>query len=141
VSSLAGIRAGLADALDAIPDLQVSAYMLAAPTPPCVHVFPGGPAGEIDYHATMGAGLEEWPFTVQLFVALTLDQGAQVNLDRYLESTGSYSVRAALEADLTLGGVVDNLFVRECTGVEVFKLDGRPPLLGAEWHVTVRAHR
>lgn len=139
MASLAAIREALAAALRTIDDLQVSAYMLANPTTPSAHVVPGGSAGDIEYHQAFGDGVESWPITVQVFVALSSDIGSQINLDEYIASSGARSVKAAIEADPTLGGAVHDLIVLSCSGYRTFVFEGRPPLLGAEFHIRIQA--
>jgi hypothetical protein len=73
----------------------------------------------------MGRGLDKWTFTVQAFVALASDIGAQVKLDAFLAPSGSQSVKAAIEADGTLGGIVADTSVVSCTGYRVYARDGR----------------
>ncbi len=139
MADLALIRQALADQLASVTGTQVSAYMLASPTPPAIHVFPGGPAGDFEYHAAMVDGTEIWPFTIQAFVPGTSDIGAQKNLDSYIQSTGSQSVKAGLEGgDSTLGGIVLDLIVERCIPYQVFVFEGqRAPCIGAEWHLQV----
>jgi hypothetical protein len=140
MGALTDMREGLRANLATITDLQVSAYMLSSPTPPSAHVVPGGDAGDIDYDQAMGRGLDLWRFTVQAFVGLPTDQGAQVLLDTFMEPSGPQSVKEALESDCTLGGAADDLHVVSCTGYKQFVFEGRPPLLGAGWHVHVYAN-
>lgn len=130
----AQIRAGLAANLATIADTQISAYMLSSPTPPAIHVFPE----RVDYHAAMQNGMERNRYTVQAFVGFTSDIGAQKRLDLMLESSGATSVKAAIEASPTLGGVVDDLEVTEATGYRIYALEGaRGPVLGCEWAVEI----
>lgn len=139
---LADIREGLAANLAAIPDLQIPerGYMLSNATPPTSEIFPGGPAGRIEYDRAMGRGLDKIPFTVRVLVALASEIGAQAAMDDYLEPTGARSVRAALSADRTLGGAANSLHVVSCSGPQQFLPEGKPPLLGAEWFVDVYAN-
>jgi hypothetical protein len=120
--------------LASVTGWQVSAYALANPTPPGMHIFPG----EIQYDAAMRRGHDDITFTVQAFVAYAADIGAQKNLDVLLAPSGEKSVKAALEADLTLGGLVDDLTVTESTG---YRLADRSsgPLLTVGWTVEVMA--
>lgn len=132
--TLAELRAGLAANLDTIPSTQVSAYMLSAPTPPSIYVYPQ----QVDYDGTMQRGMDAWTFTVQAFVGLTSDIGAQKKLDLMLAPTGTNSVKASVEADRTLGGKASDLRVTEATGYRVYTLEGaRGPVLGCEWTVDV----
>jgi hypothetical protein len=141
VGTLLDIRTGLAANLGTIDAMQVNdnGYINASPTPPSAEFFPGGPAGSIVYDRAMGRGLDVTPFTVRVYVSLVSDVGAQVNLDEYIEPSGTRSVKAALESDTTLGGAANDIHVVSCTGYQQFVFEGRPPLLGAEWHVDVYA--
>lgn len=131
---MAVLREAIANNIkDSITNAQVSAYMLANPTPPAIHVLPGA----TEYHQAMGGGAEWWEFTVQAFVAITTDIGAQKLLDKWLASDGSLSVKAAIESDDTLGGNCDGLIVTKRTGYTLFVPDGRTSVLGSEWTVRV----
>jgi len=132
MATLKQIREGLATRLDTITGIQASAYMLTNPTPPAAHVIPGS----IDYDGAMQRGHDVWELTVQVFVGLVADRGAQLRLDTMLAPSGGDSVKAAIEGDRTLGGVVDTLRVSRMTGYQVFNLE-RGPVLGAEWTVLV----
>jgi len=130
------IREGLATNLSAIPNIQASAYMPIAPTPPTVYVFPA----RIQYEQAMHGGLVEYTFTVQAFVALGLDQGAQMRLDQMLTISGVSSVKASLESDKTLGGLVSDVWVSEMSTyrlVELPGVDGK--VLQADWVVLVNS--
>jgi hypothetical protein len=136
MASLSEIRVGLADALSAIEGIQASPYMLSNPTPPAAHVFPD----QIDYDKAMARGLDDWFMTVQAFVGLSSDIGAQERLDVMLAPSGPASVKAAIEADRTLGGVVGGLRVESCSGYRTYQLEAVQHLvLGAEWRVHVLA--
>lgn len=137
--TLTQIRQGLAANLSALQGIQVSAYMLASATPPSAHIYPGGAAGAITYDLAFQRGLDLWPFTVQAFVGLTSDIGAQVLLDTFIAPSGTQSVKTVLQSDRTLGGLVDDVQVVTCTGYHVYRREGAAPVLGAEWHVTVYA--
>jgi len=133
MADMTAVREALAANLSVIPNVQVSAYMLANPSPPAIHLYPG----PTEFHQAMGGGAEFWSFTVQAFVALVSDIGSQQRLDRMLASDGPDSVRAALESDPTLGGECDDLIVTERTGYQIFSPQGRGEILGAEWSVRV----
>jgi len=133
VAMMAAIREGLRKNLSSISGTQVSAYMLAAPTPPAIHIVP--PA--IEYHQAMQNGFDELTFTVQAFVALGTDIGAQKRLDEMREPSGVGSIKAALEADRTLGGVIKDLIVRASPEPQVLTLEGGRQLLSCDFEVTV----
>jgi hypothetical protein len=60
-------------------------------------------------------------WTVYVIVGRWLDRTAHAALDDYLSYSGSKSVRAAIEADPTLGGVCSTLIVR--SGADITSLD------------------
>ena len=136
MSGLADIRAGIAAnlaTLQGAPDnVQISAYMLANPTPPTLQVM--GP-DEIDYDQAMSRGMDEWRIIVQGFVGAATDEGSQVNLDEWLAPFGALSVKAAIESDRTLGGAVMDSYVESASGYKLYTLDSQFQVLGAEWIV------
>lgn len=135
MAALADIRQAVADAL-ALPGFQVSAYLLSNPTPPAIHVFPD----TIEYDASMGRGIDTYTLTVQGYVGFATDIGAQKRLDELLAKTGSTSVKALIETDRTLGGVVQDCRVERVTGYRLYSATGdNRMVLGAEWTVNVFA--
>jgi hypothetical protein len=133
--SLSVLREALAANLDTIPDVQASAYVMANPTPPMIQVLPAG----IGYDRTMGRGHDDVTFTVQAIVALTLDVGSQKLLDRLCENAAPYSVKAAIEADKTLGGACQDLHVTEASGLQVVEVQTGGARLVVEWTVLILA--
>jgi len=63
------------------------------------------------YHATMGRGRFTLEPTVTIFVSKSWNRTGQLKLASYANPTGDSSVVTAIEADKTLGGVVDDCFV------------------------------
>lgn len=123
----------MADALSTIPGCQTSAYVLTNPTPPHLCVIRGDTA----YDLAMANGVQTRELNVRAYVADTSDQGAPMLLDQFVDPDSDRSVKAALEADSTLGGVVSDLHVSGASGEQVYVTDGRGPLLGSEFQVTV----
>jgi len=138
VTSLADIRAGIKTALASyFPDAQISGYILNAPTPPFFDLSVDG----VDYDQAYVRGHDLWRITVRAVVQKGSDIGAQIALDEYLDSSGSNSVKQALETDQTLGGVVETCRVVELKAYTEIGLQGAPysEYLCAEWNVEVRA--
>lgn len=135
MAALDDIRAGLVEAMEGAGVWQVSGYMLSNPTPPTVHLYPSA----VEYDKAMGRGVDLWRMTVQAFVGMASDVGAQQVLDGMLANNGDTSIKALLEADRTLGGRVHSLQVTGCTGYRLYTLEGRPAVLGAEWTVDIYA--
>lgn len=114
--------------------VQASAYQLSNPTPPTVWCYPQ----TVDYRQAMQNGAIELTMAVEALVGiLTSDIGTQKTLDQLIDDTGPKSVKAALEKDVTLGGLVDTLMVVSCSGYKVYALPTKPEILGAEWIVKV----
>lgn len=131
--SVRSLRDGLRENLKAIDGIQVSRYFLVQPTPPGIHILP--PA--VEYHGAFHGGLTTYTFTVQAFVQLTESVASQVFLDELLDETGPRSVPAALEADPTLGGVAQDVVVREAARAEIQSTVGNMLMLTSDWTVTV----
>lgn len=135
MATLAEIREGLAVRLSLIEGVQVSAYMLASPTPPAIHVYPSG----IAYDRAMHRGLDEVSMTVQAFLTFGVDVGAQLALDELLAPSGSRSVKAVIEGDRTLGNKVQDTWVRELSGYDIQTIPDRGAVLVATWVVEIRS--
>jgi hypothetical protein len=134
MADLAAIREGLRANLAAITGCQVSAYMLSNPTTPSLQV--NGP-DEIIYDLSMQRGLDQMTVVVQGLVGSPTDIGRQVVLDQWLAPTGAKSVKAAIEADHTLGGLVAGTRVARVSGYRVYVLPNQGATLGAEWFVDI----
>lgn len=133
MADLSDVREGLAANLGLIEHVQVSAYMLGNPTPPAIEVMPD----ETEYDKTFRRGMDRWFLKVRAFVGKPSDIGSQKRLDRMIATSGANSVKAAIETDCTLGGVVDDLRVVKCSGYRTY--GQTPGVLGAEWLVEVWA--
>lgn len=131
MSRFGDIRAGLVASLSSL-GLQGSGYLLASPTPPTIEVFPG----QTEYDSVFQRGMDEVVFIVRIVVSMTLDQASQMTLDNYLDPTGTSSVKALLEADRTLGGVVKDLRVEEATGHQRSTVEAKEQL-SADWSVRI----
>lgn len=127
------IRQGIADALRAIPGLNAQPYVLGNLTPPTATVM----RGPVEYDEAMDGGVHLWTFVVRCYVASVTDIGAQTKLDEYLSPEGTYSVKTAIEADTSLGGVVSDLHVTGASGEQELVREQGGPLLFSEWTVQV----
>jgi hypothetical protein len=100
MTALTDLRTGLAARLATISGLRSSAYIPDNPQPPVAVVMPG----RIQYDTAFGRGSDEYQFTIMLIVGRVADRASQTNLDAYCASSGSASVKAAVEGDRSLGG-------------------------------------
>ena len=98
---------GLKNRLATISGLRTFNYQPSSLNPPV-----GFPLiNRIQYHGAMGGGLVIYDCTVYVIVGRYTDDRAFDDADDYLAYSGAKSVRAALEADETLGGVAQSLTV------------------------------
>lgn len=77
-------------------------------TPPCIVLAVGAGTYQNDFDDQMTA---EW--VAHLIVSKSNDRSAQKKIREYANPTGAKSVRAAIEADKTLGGAVGDAAVVE----------------------------
>lgn len=107
------IMDGIEARLDTIPGLRASDI-----NPGSVNVSGNASAAIVgvppvtNYHATFGSGrmtLDD--ITVTVLVSSAHDRTGQKRLAGFANPTGTTSVKAAIEADKTLGGVVDDCVV------------------------------
>ncbi len=137
--SVAAIRQGLATNLAAIPETQVSPYIIM-PTPPTIWVA----TVQIQYDRAMGSRLagmqytDEYTATIQAMTDFNDPIGSQQVLDGYLASSGALSVKDAIEADKTLSGSCDTLEVSTANGPTLSTFQTMSLLL-AEWTVMIIA--
>ena len=111
MTALTDLRTGLANRLATITGLRSSAYIPDNPQPPVAVVMPG----RITYDQAFGRGSDEYQFTIMLIVGRVADRASQTTLDGYCESSGSRSVKAAIEGDRSLGGKALDCRVTEMT--------------------------
>lgn len=108
MGKIENIRTALATAMSTVTGLSTEAYVRNIADVPVAMV--GGP-DPIEYDKTFGRGHDDYTFPIMIFSSLVSDEESQENLDSYLDPYGSKSLKAAIEADPTLGGVVQDLRV------------------------------
>jgi hypothetical protein len=135
MATVSAIRQGLAERANTIPGLRAYPTVLDQMNTPCLFVF--GPE-RIRYDSTMARGSDEFTFPLRLYVARVDEKGAQDRLDAYCSPIGDQSVKAAIEADASLGGRVDFADVREARNYGPYQ-SGQVTYLGVEFNVFVIA--
>lgn len=126
---IAAIRQAVAAALTTIPGLNATAYQMSTPDLPTAHVS----RGPFTYDQALQGGVHNLTLTITAYVALVSAEGAQMLLDRYLAADGEFSVKEAVEADTTLGGLVQDLHVTGATGETSYAREQGGPVLGSDW--------
>lgn len=131
-ATITQVKQGLANRLATITGLRAFAYQpdqLNAPI-----AFPT--LDNVLYHRTMRTALTEMTFTVTLIVCKADSRSAQSQVDPYISASGSQSVRAAIEGDPTLGGVVDSLIVNSAGGYQIINAEDGD-YLACDFNLTV----
>ena len=126
------VAEGLATRLATISGVNAFAYPAPNPPVPAAIVAPG----PSEYDQTFRNSLTRISFVVRMLVGRADDDTAADSLYAYLDPTGSSSVKAAIEGDKTLGGVVDDACVTRHDTPGLFDYGGQP-LLGVEFTVEV----
>ena len=107
-ATISQVKDGLKARIETISGLRAFDYQPDQVNPP----FAWPTLDEIRYHQTgMSSGGVVMDFTITLVVQRVSERVAQDALDNYMSWSGVKSLRAAIEADRTLGGVCDDLIV------------------------------
>lgn len=129
------IRQGIIDNLKTVYGLRASATVPEQPNPPVAVVELASGA----YDTTFGRGLDSWQFTVTLIVGRSDNRVAQSQLDEYVASSGTRSVKQAIESNKTLGGHASDVRVTNLNSYGQITL-GDTTYSGAEFAVSVWAN-
>lgn len=132
--SASGLQSALATRLATITGLRVADHLPEQVMPPMAVIQ----LQSVNYHRAMAGGLSEWTFVVSLVAGRMGDRSAQLSLDGWIAWSGSSSVRAAIEADRTLGGACNTCKVAEMIAVRPLTL-GDAAYLTCEFNVIVHA--
>jgi hypothetical protein len=122
------VRDAIADRFSTIPGLTGLKTVPSAITPPAVAVE----VERIDYDTTMSRGSDDVVFVATLFVSKASERASQDQLFAYLSGSGAKSVKAAFEADPTLGGLVFDASVAEARQPGTFAI-GEIPYNGVQF--------
>lgn len=126
----AGLQTALAAVAEAVKGVAYE-FIPAQPSPPAIWVYPE----DTIYHP---ASSGKW--MVQAIVSSNiLDQAAQQTLRGLLLTSGTTSVKAAVENDPTLGGAVDDVIVMSAAGFQVFEIPTLGLALGSTWTLDIQA--
>jgi hypothetical protein len=107
VATIAQIREGIATNLRTIAGLRTTDTVPDNPQPPVAIVSPSS----IQYDLSFQRGLDLHNFVVMIIVGRASERNAQRTLDLFCAGTGASSVKAAIESNRTLTGLVQDLRV------------------------------
>ncbi len=129
--SIAAIRSGLGDNLSTISGLRVAETIPDNPSPPIAVIA----LENVSYDGAFDGGLVVYNFTISVIVGRVAERVAQARLDTYI-STGSGSLKAAVESQKSLGGSAYDVKVTEMTNVGAVQL-GDATYLACDFAVAV----
>ena len=112
-ATISQINAGIAARLQTISGLRVFDYQPDNAYPP--FAFPS--LTSIEYHKAMAGGAQFYTFLTTVVTGRVDEKSGQDELDAYASYDGASSVRAAIEGDRTLGGVVDTLILSSSANI------------------------
>jgi hypothetical protein len=134
MASITDLRAGLATRLGTISGLRTTTETPDTISPPVAIVN----VANVNYDRTFQRGLDEYNFVITVIVGRVGERSAQRLLDSYVSTTGSSSVKLAIELDRTLGGKCDSLRVTDMRNYGSLVI-GEITYLAAEFNVVVFA--
>jgi hypothetical protein len=100
MASISSIRSGLATRLATITGLRTAATIPDSPNPPIAIVIPDS----INFDDTFHRGMDTLNFKILVIVGRADERTAQNSIDGFCATSGSSSIKAAIEGDKTLGG-------------------------------------
>lgn len=133
-ATVSQVSDGIKTALATVSGLRTFAYQPEQLNPP----FAYPELTQVTYHRSMGLGDVEMQWTINVVVGRYTDRTANDLLDQYLSPTGAKSIRAALESDKTLGGVVQTLILSSAADVTALN-EADANFLQVQYQLTVHA--
>lgn len=114
-ATVGAVATALRTALANVSGLRTFSYQPEQLNPPTAYPE----LTQVTYHRTMGnaSAVASMDWVIHVIVGRYTDRTAHALLDSYLSATGALSVRAAIEASDTLGGVVQTLIMSSSADV------------------------
>jgi|TARA_R110000764_G_scaffold99745_1_gene184505 hypothetical protein len=133
--SITAIKTGLATNLATISGLRTSAEVPDNPNPPQAVIQ----LQSVNYDGAFKQGLTTYNFLVSVIVGRVDERNAQKNLDAYASSSGSKSIKLAVQSDKSLSGTAFDVRVTDMTNIGAVLLSDAT-YLAADFVVTVYAN-
>lgn len=118
MADIAAIQTAIATALGTISGLRTQTEERDSATPPTAII---GLPSSVTYDFAFGRGADTYTFDIRVVTGRAAERAAQVLLAGYVSGTGSSSIKAALESDPTLGGVIDSCRVQSANGIGIYQ--------------------
>jgi hypothetical protein len=109
MANISALRTRLAANAATITGLRTAATIPDNPNPPLAVIVPSS----LTFNEAFNSGMNTYTFNVILMVGKVSERSGQNSLDAYCSSTGSSSMKRALESDKTLGGNAFDVRVTE----------------------------
>jgi hypothetical protein len=132
--SITQIRTALATNLATISGLRTAAEVPDNPSPPIAIVN----LDSVTYDQAYAKGMTTYNFTITVIVGRSAEREAQRKLDGYI-STGTNSIKSAIESNKTLGGYAYDCRVVSMNSVGSLTISDTT-YLAADFSVTVIAN-
>lgn len=100
MASITDLRTAIATNLATISGLRTSPTLPDNPNPPIALVTPIS----VSFDEAFKRGMQNYTFVISVIVGRADERTAQNKLDAFVSSTGSSSIKLAVESDKTLGG-------------------------------------
>lgn len=133
-ATLSQVRAALKTRLQTIAGLEVYDKPPGSINPPAAVITPS-PGSFLTYQTSQVS--HDLELLVAVFVQWGGNDDATDALDAYLADSGTYSIYATVQADPTLGGVVDSTAVFDAQNYGRHEYPEGVPYLGVEFNVGV----
>lgn len=136
--NLADLISGLATSLGTIPNVTVSTDLVDKHDPPVLFVK-ADPDTLVEYHQAMRNGVEYWHLIIEGKAAGGSYPEAAAAFDAFAAASGNGSVKAAAEADQTLGGAASSVTVQDIVNYTEGSTPEGVTVMAAHWRVQIIA--
>ena len=133
-AAVSDVASGIATRLATVSGLRTFSFDPMQYNPPVA--FPI--LQNIRYHEAFAGGDVQMEFSIMLIAARWAERLSYAVLDGYMSFSGSTSIRAAIEADKTLGGVVQTCVLSSSANITSVS-SGEAEYLSVEFGLTVHA--
>lgn len=133
--TITAIKTALAANIGTISGLRTSAEVPDNPNPPQAVIQ----LQSVNYDGAFQQGLTTYNFLVSVIVGRVDERNAQQNLDAYASSSGSKSIKLAVQSDKSLNGTAFDVRVTDMTNIGTVLLSDAT-YLAADFVVTVYAN-
>lgn len=130
----ANLHDAIATALATVPGLRVADHLPEAVSPPMAVIQ----IQSVTYHRAMKGGSSEWKYVISVVAGRMGERSAQITLDGWMSWDGSQSIRAAIEADRTLGGNCSTLIIEDMITIRPLSI-GDASYLTCEFNLSIHA--